>query len=223
MEAAFPGDRVIAPPERARPHPDAFGKREHDPVRLGHDRCLISVAVAREHGAGEGVEDRLRHRLVVLIPVRVSADLDGLGGLAGVELLPAGDVEQPPRGRVVRPGFPAVEGSSLVARVHEFRDRAPAAGGAHLEQAERVMIRTVAIVRIVRRLGVGAGVGEHPQGGFGERGHERDEHTVAADAGGLPADRDDRRRVRELLPVQRDRLAVAGRCGQRVRDRADRE
>ena len=36
-------------------------------------------------------------------------------------------------------------------------------------------------------------------------------------------DRDDRRRVRELLPVQRDRLPVSGRRGQRVRDRADRE
>ena len=57
-------------------------------------RELPERARARARRGGECGEDGLGDRLVVAVPVGVGGDFDGLGGFAGVHLLPAGNVEQ---------------------------------------------------------------------------------------------------------------------------------
>lgn len=81
------------------------------------------------------------------------------------------------------------------------------------------MVGVVAVVGVFRGLGVGAGVRQHPQRGLGERCHERDLDPRPAHAVGAVADGDDRGCVGELLPVQRERLTVRRRHGQRIRHR----
>src|SRR5699024_12009362 len=51
--------------------------------------------------------------------------------------------------RIVRPRRPAIEGAGLVGGVHEVRDRAPPGLWPHLKQAQRVVVGTVAIIRVV--------------------------------------------------------------------------
>ena len=219
VQLPFARDRVHAHPERRGQHPGALGQREHHPRR--RDRRATHANAAVPAAAGEGGEDAVGDGRVVAVAVGVGGHLDGLGGFAGVHLLPAGDVEQAARRGVVRSGRPAEERSRLIVRVHQLCDGAPPGLRAHLEQAEGVVVAAVAVVRVVRRLGVGAGVGEHPQRGLGERGHQRDLDSRPAHVGDAVADGDDRCRVRELLTIQGEGLAVRGGHGERVRDRAE--
>ncbi|WP_202961792.1 hypothetical protein [Bifidobacterium psychraerophilum] len=83
-------------------------------------------------------------------------------------------------------------------------------GGAPLEQAQRVVVGCVTVVRVVGGLRVGAGVREHPQCGFSQGGHESNLHSVAGDAVDLRAAGDDGGRLRQLRFVQRERGSVPG-------------
>ncbi len=135
----------------------------------GPRRCRAGAA------CGEGGEDGVGDGCVVAVAVGVGGDLDGLGGFAGVHLLPAGGCRAAPRGEgVVRAGRATEERSRLIRGVHELGDSAPTRLWAHLEQTQGVVVGAVAVVGVVRALGVGAGVRQHPQRGLGERGHERD-------------------------------------------------
>lgn len=102
----------------------------------------------------------------------------------------------------------AIEGLGLIAGIHQILDRAPPCLGAHLEQAERVVVGAVAVVRVVGRFRVHGGVGQHAQCRFGERGHERDLLAVTAHGVDAGAGLDDGGCMGELLPVQAHRPAI---------------
>lgn len=206
-------------------HPGVCGEREHHPGRLRPRSCCHDAGsgawLADTTGAGERGQDGFGDGLVVAVPVRVGGDFDGLGGFALVHLSPPGNVQQASGARVVGSGGAAEERPRLVDGVHQLSDRAPPRLRPHLEQTQGVVVGAVTVVRIVAGLRVGAGVGEHPQRGLGERRHERDHQPVTGDPVDLTAGLDDRRGVGELGPVQRERLTVRRRHGQLVGDIAD--
>ena len=204
------GDRVHPRPEVAGLHPGALRQREHHPRRPCRRRRVEHRNGTTPTAAAEGVEDGGRDGRVVVVPVGIVGHFDGLRGFTVAELFPAGDVEQSPRGRVVRAVRAAEERPRLELRVHKLFDGAPPGLRPHLEQTQAVMIAAVAVVGVVAGFGVGAGVRELLQRGFGQCGHECDVQAVPVHPVDSGADLDDRRGVGELFLVQRERLPVAG-------------